>query len=376
MTYAGDLSAFIRSTTRAIADASSVLRYFNEPDWPRLVERVLLSGKDLADLHGQSPQPSVADDYANLASVISQIRWPDVSMADTEDHLTRLRAAIGAFRMDIDQILRISEENGVRPSSMFNLISPELALVAKSGREAQLRAISARLEYVESLVRDTLEPEATSHSASISQSAIVGHFVKIVKLNVHIMQGALEIGDSFDMGLLERASSAIGSATSRFLSTVNSAASKATNSLKIAAEKVKFPIKRLLSRVRILVDKVSSDENPSELESNSENLSQHEAVEELKKIGEYLKGLRLSHEYSIRDLSDRTRIATWHLQSIENSDFSNSISLVYLSGFVRSYLKVFGSDDSEMVQRFRTAMIRSGYTQNSVLSELRFRPYL
>lgn len=361
MTDAGILGAAVRSTSRAIANSQGLLRYFNEPDWPVIVEKVLQSASDLVELHSQSPLPSIANDYANLASVISQIRWPDVSTADY-DNLSKLRGSVGSLRMDVDHILHLCENQGLRPSSMFNLIAPELALVSKTGREAQLKAIAMRLELVEAMVRDTVAPEANP-PVTAGQAAVVSHFVKTIRLNVHMMQGALEIGDSFDMGLLERASAAIGSATSRFLVTINSATSKATNSLTIVAEKVKFPIKRLLTRVRVLVEKVYSDEANDQADV-SNNQTDKDANAVLRKIGKYLKDNRLSQNLNIEDISRKTRIGVWHLRNIENANFSDNVSLVYLAGFVRSYLQVLGINDDETVHRFRSAMIDSGNAQS------------
>jgi AraC-like DNA-binding protein len=361
MTDAQNLGAAVAATSWTISNSRDILRYFNEPDWPAIVEKVLRSASDLVELHSHSPLPSIADDYANLASVISQIRWPDASGA-ADDHLAKLRGSVGSLRMDVDHILHLCENQGKRPSSMFNLIAPELALVSKNGREAQLKAIAMRLEYVEAMVRDTVAPEA-NRPVTHSQATVVSHFVKIVRLNLHMMQGALEIGEYFDMGLLERASAAIGSATFRFLVTINSAKSKATQSLKIAAEKMKFPIKRLLTRVRVLVEKVASDEASGDAGFSNEN-TDNDANAILIQIGNFLKENRLSKNLKIEDISRETHIAVWHLRNIENADYSNTISLVYLAGFVRSYLQILGISDNEIVHRFRTAMIDSGNAQS------------
>lgn len=70
-------------------------------------------------------------------------------------------------------------------------------------------------------------------------------------------------------------------------------------------------------------------------------------------IGQILKKTRLEKNYSIKDISDATKITGRHLTALEENNFDIFPGETYVLGFIRSYANFLGLDPDEMIQIFR-----------------------
>jgi cytoskeletal protein RodZ len=69
-------------------------------------------------------------------------------------------------------------------------------------------------------------------------------------------------------------------------------------------------------------------------------------------IGRYLRSARDQQGFSLLDVSAKTKISVSNLEYIENEQFSSLPNEVFVKGFLRSYAKVLGISESEILERF------------------------
>lgn len=67
--------------------------------------------------------------------------------------------------------------------------------------------------------------------------------------------------------------------------------------------------------------------------------------EDLKELGRLARDRREEANLSLEDVFERTRVRIEFLQGIEQGDYQGFPDLVYIRGFVRTYLSVIGADD-------------------------------
>ena len=65
--------------------------------------------------------------------------------------------------------------------------------------------------------------------------------------------------------------------------------------------------------------------------------------------GLYLKQLREIRGMSLRDVAERTKVGSFHLECIEQERFDRLPAPVYLRGFVREFARTVGADDVDAV---------------------------
>jgi len=65
--------------------------------------------------------------------------------------------------------------------------------------------------------------------------------------------------------------------------------------------------------------------------------------------GLYLKQLREIRGMSLRDVAERTKVGSFHLECIENERFDRLPAPVYLRGFVKEFARTVGADDVDAV---------------------------
>lgn len=80
----------------------------------------------------------------------------------------------------------------------------------------------------------------------------------------------------------------------------------------------------------------------SEENSNGSNMSL---------LGEYLKQKRVDKNFTLEKLSQKTKISVNILKSLEANDYDHLPSAAYIKGFVTSYIKVFGLDRDEAINK-------------------------
>lgn len=72
----------------------------------------------------------------------------------------------------------------------------------------------------------------------------------------------------------------------------------------------------------------------------------------MESFGEYLKSLRQEKGISLDEISDRTKIALTNLELLERDRFDLLPPLVFVKGFIRSYVQELGLNAEESVKRF------------------------
>ncbi len=78
-------------------------------------------------------------------------------------------------------------------------------------------------------------------------------------------------------------------------------------------------------------------------------------------VGEQLKAERERQGLSLADIAGRTRVPLRHLESIENSDFSNLPGTTYTLGFTRSFARSLGLDATKVGSDLRAELASSGH---------------
>ena len=94
------------------------------------------------------------------------------------------------------------------------------------------------------------------------------------------------------------------------------------------------------------------------------SLDQKEPPEgETELIGARLKKAREGANFSLQDISDRTKISLRFLAAIENDDFSALPGRVYIYGFTRAFARAVGLDEESVVVALQEKMQLAGIEQ-------------
>jgi cytoskeleton protein RodZ len=80
-------------------------------------------------------------------------------------------------------------------------------------------------------------------------------------------------------------------------------------------------------------------------------------------IGARLKKAREGANFSLQDISDRTRISLRFLAAIENDDFAALPGRVYIYGFTRAFARAVGLDEESVVAALQEKMQLAGIDQ-------------
>ena len=75
--------------------------------------------------------------------------------------------------------------------------------------------------------------------------------------------------------------------------------------------------------------------------------------EKRESIGNYLRKLREQLGFTLQDISSKTKISLPFLEHLENEEFSSLPNEVFIKGFLRSYAKVLGLQETEILERFQ-----------------------
>ncbi|OYY71125.1 MAG: hypothetical protein B7Y44_02155 [Sphingomonadales bacterium 28-55-16] len=81
---------------------------------------------------------------------------------------------------------------------------------------------------------------------------------------------------------------------------------------------------------------------------------------EMQWIGARLKKAREGANFSLQDISDRTRISLRFLTAIENDDFAALPGRVYIFGFTKAYARAVGLDEAIPLAALREKMQNAG----------------
>lgn len=89
----------------------------------------------------------------------------------------------------------------------------------------------------------------------------------------------------------------------------------------------------------------------------------------LKELGRQITERRESIGMTLETVFDRTKIRPEYLRGIETGDYTNFPELVYIKGFVRTYLKLIGAEDLQ--EEFMNQLDRIQGTKKQDIHELR-----
>ena len=81
---------------------------------------------------------------------------------------------------------------------------------------------------------------------------------------------------------------------------------------------------------------------------------------EMQLIGARLRKAREGANFSLQDISDRTRISMRFLTAIENGDFAALPGRVYIFGFTKAYARAVGLDEEIPLAALREKMQNAG----------------
>ena len=70
-------------------------------------------------------------------------------------------------------------------------------------------------------------------------------------------------------------------------------------------------------------------------------------------VGAYLRKIREQLGFSLQDVASKTKISLPYLENLENEDFSSIPNDVFVKGFLRSYAKVLGLKELDVLERFQ-----------------------
>lgn len=237
---------------RAAMDAAAHLRYFNEPDIQEVVGGVLDQIAEFRETHGQRPGASIADDCANLIGFIEQVDFDeDIEDRSVEDRQRLMRGYLGSILGALMAILRAAATLGLRPA-MPEQALPDDARLSKEAYRDKLVTLAGRVDAVEALIRDEVEPEGVL-GKPIVQTMLVTPYVAEMKSNLGVVGKLLRIGAWLDLAVLERAVSTIANATRDFVATIRAATSTATAALHQTTLNLRNGVYNLRRSSRLLI---------------------------------------------------------------------------------------------------------------------------
>ena len=72
----------------------------------------------------------------------------------------------------------------------------------------------------------------------------------------------------------------------------------------------------------------------------------------IENFGSYLKHERELRGFSLEEIATRTKISIHFLQALENNQFDDLPEKVFIKGYIRSFARIIGSDEHEMLNAF------------------------
>lgn len=76
--------------------------------------------------------------------------------------------------------------------------------------------------------------------------------------------------------------------------------------------------------------------------------------DDLKKLGELFQAKRQENNLSLKEVENSTSIRASYLEAIEHGKTENTLSSVYVTGFIRQYATFLGLDVDKIVKDFPT----------------------
>ena len=106
-------------------------------------------------------------------------------------------------------------------------------------------------------------------------------------------------------------------------------------------------------------------------EENNINVWVDEDLTNQDNIGYLLKTTRINRNEDLSEVSNNLRIRQVYLEALEENQFKNLPGDIYVIGFIRSYATYLGLKSEEIIERYRTEVVR-----DQTKTELKFPSYV
>jgi CRP/FNR family cyclic AMP-dependent transcriptional regulator len=263
------LGAAVHAVSDALADFEAALFGVNDETLVEAFQAPLQIGRDLIAFHSARAAATVADDAANLRSLIARHHIPreDPELGATGS-LTRLRSARGSLLADLDDLLVAAALLGLRPRAP-SLLPPTIAQVERPGVAGLLAGLERRLSLVQREL-DALRPEAAAEAAHTPQQvAIVNFFVENASLQVAVARLETKAPGPVDFATLTRAVEAMAELARNFVVSVRAMQDKMTQSLRAASETIRPLVGRVAKGLVAVIYRVRRTVRPAVLSDPS-----------------------------------------------------------------------------------------------------------
>lgn len=238
----------------AIEEFHDALREVNDERLVDAFQPVRQIAGEVLKGHEKAPVRTIADDAGTLRSHFARVTVPreDPNLGPVLS-LKKLRSARGNVLAEFDDILREARALGWLPSN------PELpavvsAEVPASGLEGLLKGLVRRMDAVERLLKEKIEPEGRDdNERSVQQRGLVNFYLGAMKIELSLARLEVSIKAAVDFAGLSRMIENIAGLTADFVATVRGFANKATETLREAANAIKPKVRQVVSGFRALV---------------------------------------------------------------------------------------------------------------------------
>jgi hypothetical protein len=231
----------------ATKELQATLPFVNDPTLRPRVESLARGAATVAASFrlGVGGRPDIADDLAGLLSAARTLRVPaeDPDLGRTNTLLS-LRSAKGLIVAALEDALDAAQVLGLRPRRPA-LIRELPTEVPRSGNEAVLRGIAARLdEVVERL--DALENAKMLRTDFAPQTGLLDFYVEAMRVEVDVAKMQLEASDEkADFGALTRAIELMSELTGDFVTTVRAWVGRVSDTVVQLAVEISKKVRRV-----------------------------------------------------------------------------------------------------------------------------------
>ena len=255
MTPQERLSAAVIATEFSIARIRAAFSQFNDPAWPDELAGPLALADEFLAIHRMQTNDSVAEDYENLLGTLDQIGWPTAAFDPEQDErLIDLQDRAGRLWRDALAVVAIADEMGIRAQKPRKL-QQDAVHVPKMGLARQLADLGKHVDDLEFQVEQLADSETNAQSPP-QQQALVDRYRSYMARNILTIRVVINTGTVIALDALDRASTALVSATRELVATVRARASGATAALRTATAGVGRSVKSVIRSVGVLVKRV------------------------------------------------------------------------------------------------------------------------
>ena len=104
-------------------------------------------------------------------------------------------------------------------------------------------------------------------------------------------------------------------------------------------------------------------------ETTNETKSNNYEIHSVAKVGDQLRDLRESKGYSLKYISQQTKISVRILENIEKSNFKELPNKTYVTGFLRSYCRILGTNADSYIDSYVNETDQNSFTKGEVIEK-------